>query len=182
MSTKRCTPGVFASPPPKNEKGEKLCRNCRSVVLKAKGKHNCSKKCSEEWALKTSPSLMRHAVFLRDQGVCAECGTDTDAQRAEYRAAIKQHGTPYCRAVEQIRERFGLGATRASEGHWWEADHIVPVIEGGGECGLEGYRTLCIRCHRKATKELRGRMSARKRDQKALENDRAGLFADQVEA
>jgi hypothetical protein len=30
----------------------------------------------------------------------------------------------------------------------WEADHVKPVNEGGGRCGLEGFQTLCIWCHR----------------------------------
>lgn len=50
-------------------------------------------------------------------------------------------------------------------GHLWEADHIVPVVEGGGECGLENYRTLCLACHRTATKELAGRRAASRRAQ-----------------
>ncbi len=177
MSETRRTPGVFSSPAPKNEKGEKVCRNCHGPV--AKNKHNCSKKCSEEWALKTSPGLMRRAVFVRDRGFCAECGADTEGQKNEYREALKKHRTHYCRPMEALRKSFGV---TASQFHWWEADHILPVIEGGGECGLEGYRTLCISCHKKATKELRGRMSKAKRDAKALERDKAGLFADQVEA
>ena len=36
----------------------------------------------------------------------------------------------------------------------WDADHIVPVVEGGGECDLSNMRTLCIRCHRQVTVEL----------------------------
>jgi 5-methylcytosine-specific restriction endonuclease McrA len=40
----------------------------------------------------------------------------------------------------------------------WDADHIVPVIEGGGECDLENLRTLCLSCHRLAIEELRERM------------------------
>jgi 5-methylcytosine-specific restriction endonuclease McrA len=40
----------------------------------------------------------------------------------------------------------------------WEADHIIPVIEGGGECDLDNIRTLCLRCHRKATAALRARL------------------------
>jgi 5-methylcytosine-specific restriction enzyme A len=37
----------------------------------------------------------------------------------------------------------------------WEADHILPVVEGGGECDLSNLRTLCLRCHRMATLGLR---------------------------
>jgi hypothetical protein len=36
-------------------------------------------------------------------------------------------------------------------GGLWDADHIVPVEQGGGECGLENYRTLCICCHKCVT-------------------------------
>jgi len=37
----------------------------------------------------------------------------------------------------------------------WEADHIVPVADGGGECGLENYRLLCRPCHLRVTLEWR---------------------------
>jgi hypothetical protein len=37
---------------------------------------------------------------------------------------------------------------------FWEADHIVPVCEGGGCCGLENYQTLCLKCHKEETKNL----------------------------
>lgn len=61
----------------------------------------------------------------------------------------------------------------------WEADHIVPVIEGGGECGLENYRTLCVRCHKQVTRELRARMKQRNRIDRAANNDQSrGLFQD----
>ncbi len=29
------------------------------------------------------------------------------------------------------------------KGPEWEVDHVVPVVEGGGECGLDNLRTLC---------------------------------------
>lgn len=43
--------------------------------------------------------------------------------------------------------------------HLWEADHIVPVVEGGGECGLDGLRTLCLPCHKAETARLRRRLA-----------------------
>jgi len=39
----------------------------------------------------------------------------------------------------------------------WEADHIIAVVEGEGECDLENIQTLCLRCHCKKTKQLRER-------------------------
>lgn len=47
--------------------------------------------------------------------------------------------------------------------HLWEMDHIVPVVEGGGSCGLDNLRTLCVPCHKAATKELRGRLANNKK-------------------
>jgi 5-methylcytosine-specific restriction endonuclease McrA len=40
----------------------------------------------------------------------------------------------------------------------WDADHILPVTEGGGECDLDNIRTLCLRCHRSVTLQLRERI------------------------
>jgi 5-methylcytosine-specific restriction endonuclease McrA len=40
----------------------------------------------------------------------------------------------------------------------WDADHILPVTEGGGECDLDNIRTLCLRCHRVVTAHLRERI------------------------
>jgi 5-methylcytosine-specific restriction protein A len=173
MSTKRRTPGVFASFPPRDEQGKKLCRNCHGP-LKKQNQHNCSPKCVQEWAAKTSPQIMRRRIFERDRGVCAICRVDTDAQKREYR---KLHTRQEC---EEYRKRVGVPAGRVDCGEWWDADHIVPVIEGGGECGVEGYRTLCIPCHKAETKALRGRMANREREKRAIENDKAGMFADQV--
>jgi 5-methylcytosine-specific restriction endonuclease McrA len=44
------------------------------------------------------------------------------------------------------------------EGDFWQADHIVPVAEGGGNCGLENFRTLCTPCHQNETQKLNHRL------------------------
>lgn len=54
---------------------------------------------------------------------------------------------------------------------WWDADHIVSVVEGGGECGLDNYRTLCLPCHRKVTRELHARLADARKKQKATVKD-----------
>ena len=96
--------------------------------------------CSDECWLRNTPSMMRDAVFQRDKGICALCGLDV--------RTLPPHA---------------WGNTR------WEADHIIPVSEGGGLCGLDGYRTLCKgpgtnNCHGKVTGELRKRLNAQKRE------------------
>jgi 5-methylcytosine-specific restriction enzyme A len=140
----------------------------------AKGKrHNCSTECSDAWAIKTTPSLMRRAVFQRDQGICSVCRVDTVAQKAEYLAIQTM--------VEREAFRKMVGVPPSRHGDWWDADHIKPVVEGGGECGLNNYRTLCIPCHKAETRKLRQRIATAGRLKRAVENDRQGLFADQVE-
>jgi 5-methylcytosine-specific restriction enzyme A len=36
----------------------------------------------------------------------------------------------------------------------WEMDHITPVVLGGGLCGLDNLRTLCVACHKGFTASL----------------------------
>lgn len=95
----------------------------------------CSKGCVHEWRLRTDPSYVRLKVFERDRGVCGGCGADTQAKRSR--------GT----------------------GNLWQADHIVPVVEGGGECGIENYRTLCTECHKRETAALRKRLAISRSNQ-----------------
>lgn len=33
----------------------------------------------------------------------------------------------------------------------WDADHIVPVHQGGGGRGLKNFQTLCLECHKAKT-------------------------------
>lgn len=55
--------------------------------------------------------------------------------------------------------------------HFWEMNHIRPVSEGGGSCGLDNLETLCLPCHRRHTKALRTRLAERKK-RKGHGNDR----------
>ena len=54
------------------------------------------------------------------------------------------------RIIFQIIEKFG----KKYGGGLWDADHELPVVKGGGMCGLENIRTLCIKCHKQITAEL----------------------------
>jgi 5-methylcytosine-specific restriction endonuclease McrA len=60
------------------------------------------------------------------------------------------------KTVLKHREKGRLKNLRRSS--LWDADHIAPVAEGGGECDLSNIRTLCLKCHRKVTAELRQRL------------------------
>jgi 5-methylcytosine-specific restriction endonuclease McrA len=109
----------------------------------------CSDDCVYAWKLRTDPAYLREKVFERDKGVCAQCQVDTVALRRDMRkldyAARRQF-------LKQWRLREG------SRKSLWDADHIVPVAEGGGQCDLSNMRTLCLLCHRQATAALRKRL------------------------
>lgn len=50
-------------------------------------------------------------------------------------------------------------ATALQAGHFWQSDHINPVAEGGGSCGLDNLRTLCTPCHAVETARLSARLA-----------------------
>lgn len=102
---------------------------------------------------------------------------DTMRVRAQIHAAAKHldeswidpacHSGPSSKAVRQFLAALFIGAAHAhrhfEDGAWWQADHVVPVVEGGGGCGLDGLRTLCTLCHLAETKALARRRAERRR-------------------
>jgi hypothetical protein len=106
--------------------------------------------------------------------VCAHCGLDTQAVDAAVR--------------EWQSELLGIQARIGGSRYWldgrefqrfrhsnsldrclWEAHHKLAVSEGGGMCGLENYETVCIWCHKKETKKLRGRLKQKRTGQLSLQ-------------
>ena len=132
---------------PKGDNGRSLCRWCSLEVPPGRLTF-CSDFCVEEWRLRTDPSFLRERTFERDRGVCAECGVDTAAAFIDLQ---KKRGT----ARLKLLSHWGLKTLNRRS--LWDADHIVPVVEGGGACDLSNIRTLCLLCHRKATAALRAR-------------------------
>ncbi len=109
---------------------------------------------------------------IRTDGLCAcGCGEKLTGRRTRWasdqcgddawqRYSIHTGRSATVRRWLQVRDR-GVCAECGEDGkgkfpwEWgWEADHILPVIEGGGGCGLEGYRTLCVDCHKAETRAL----------------------------
>lgn len=152
-STSRTMPGGAADRAmlPKGANGRALCRWCALEVPSGR-RTFCSNWCVNEWRLRTDPGYLRDQVFQRDRGICAGCSIDT---QAAYEKLKRSRG-----AIRRgLLAHWGLKSlTRRS---LWDADHILAVAEGGGECDLENIRTLCLRCHRKATLELRERLVRR---------------------
>jgi 5-methylcytosine-specific restriction enzyme A len=129
-------------------KGPRIpCRWC-SADVPPRRRTFCSDACVHQWKLRTDPGYLREQVFARDRGVCAACGIDTEWLRK------KKRKLDYT-ARREFEKEWGRRKTL------WDADHIIAVAEGGGECDLSNMRTLCLKCHRLATAELRRRLSGR---------------------
>ena len=126
----------------------------------------CSQECAETGRLKRggmyASSQVRAQLFAREGGKCTKCGIDAGALFARIctlhpaerlnalcNANWKLPKTP--RALERLLQN-------PNEGMFWQADHIVAVSEGGGSCGLENLRTLCVPCHTDETEKLKSRL------------------------
>lgn len=151
MSTQRVMPGGRADREelPKGENGRCLCRWC-SLEVPVGRLTFCSDWCVEEWKLRSDPGYLRQRVFERDKGICAGCGIDCVAEL--YRLKRLRGGA----RLRATRE-WAMGGRKTL----WDADHIVPVAEGGGECDLSNMRTLCLKCHRVHTDQLRQRLRSK---------------------
>jgi len=135
---------------PLGPNGLPLCRWCQLEILARRRRTFCSDYCVHQWRLRSDPGYLRDLVFARDRGVCQACGTDTVAA---YAALKRSRG----KARVEALAIWGMKSVAARRS-LWDADHILPVAEGGGQCDLDNLRTLCLPCHREATADLRRRL------------------------
>lgn len=127
-----------------------LCRQCEGPLPPRRSSY-CSDACSEAFNFRWFQSFIRPRVFERDRGVCALCHLDTVLFLKHVQGA--RWTSHYQSDPLKARHRSS----------WWEADHIVPVIEGGGDLGLDNIRTLCVPCHKTETATLAARRAAARR-------------------
>ena len=79
---------------------------------------------------------LRDAVFRRDGGVCALCGTDTELSRLAVEAmrAAARGDKQYAIAFHHWQRTNKL----PRDGKWWHADHVRPVVAGEEIAGADG--------------------------------------------
>lgn len=163
--------GFVRTARPKGPNGRGLCRWCNKEVPKGRQTF-CGEPCIHEWKIRSDPGYVRRQVYERDKGVCAICGLDTDKLIRIWSKLFTTVCLSRVKKSHQLDRARRLRAELPKRYPWakldlygnrtrslWQADHIVPVAEGGGECGLENYRTLCVPDHKAETKALRKRLA-----------------------
>jgi 5-methylcytosine-specific restriction protein A len=111
----------------------------------------CSDDCVMDYKLaKGDQGAARRLVWKLHRGVCQICKVDVNKRRREL---TKQFGSIW--AMQRTRPDL-YDQCR------WEADHIVPIVEGG-KLHRSNLRTACRRCHKNVTRELRKRLAAKRK-------------------
>ena len=158
--------------------GKGQCRWCGEQVTPPR-RSWCGDSCVQAYLAVSDPKTLRKSVLDRDAGVCGLCGRNCVELEARIKAwlgvppyseefPIKKAYMAKCRLLARLGISDG-SSWRPTIRSLWQADHILPVCEGGGECGLENLRTLCSPCHKKETKALAKRRAEAKRKTKVEE-------------
>ncbi|PVV05068.1 hypothetical protein BB560_000406 [Smittium megazygosporum] len=148
--------------------GNVLCRYCGKET-KTLFQTFCDDNCVQEFTIRTQPKIVRQKLYERDNGVCALCYFPANTyfkklkNSKSYEEAMKildslemEISQIWKKKTKAIRDKSNWIADSKEKqeacklitpGLFWEAAHITDVVDGGGICGLEGYRTLCVPCH-----------------------------------
>jgi len=132
------------------------CLYCLTLHQPARESPFCSDRCASQFSSAESQASARRQLFERELGVCQLCGFNAHAFYRRLVALPSEQerlqcvmGSPFSTASERLKRML----TAPKEGDFWEADHIVPVAEGGGETSLDNFQTLCVPCHQKKTRQ-----------------------------
>lgn len=157
------TQAVKRGPPPTPFSNPGACRWCNTPVS-GRRRTWCGDDCVRAY-MDQFPGSMRAAVEKRDNEVCAQCGRDCRVlmERIRKRTDPFYGSSDRGAKVRALKWHRLLGRLGVSRGfrvrHLWEADHIRPLVEGGGN-ELANMRTLCRPCHKAETRALAGRRAA----------------------
>ena len=145
---------------PEDADGNKVCPapNCGRRLPKYRRRW-----CSNEHMSRGFNTTFANAIHWRDGSICAICGVDCDLLRywldnvpwpkkRKYRQQIIEYKQAYKAIL--IERGFDLNVHEL-----WEADHILPLCEGGKNTWENG-RILCHPCHKRITCEMHQRRTA----------------------
>lgn len=154
---------------PRGPNGRGLCRMC-GIEVKKPRRSFCSSECVHQYRLRNHSSYVRSQLYKRDRGKCAICGVDTYKVRREFLKELKECKSKERR--EEVEQKYIAAGWAPLYGRrFWDADHILPVAEGGGPNDwpkdvdyLTNFRTLCRPHHKEETKKLRRRLREAKKE------------------
>ena len=159
-----------------------LCRFCKEAVpfLPWANSNNsdnssatlfCSHECWEQYSVQIGRDVRRRLLEL-EKGVCQLCHLDTHKLYTSLRALKSEDDRRELIMKTRFRNfdprKIAKLLHKPTAGQLWQADHIVAVCEGGGECDLDNYRTLCTVCHQGQTNKLHPGRRARIKDSAAI--------------
>ncbi|CAE7899600.1 Zranb3 [Symbiodinium sp. KB8] len=146
------------------------------------GEMFCAGPCRARYFGKRSGASLRRQLFELERGVCQRCGLDCHglwqnlkSSNSSWLEELQKHSrmaaesnSAQSAALHTLLShltRFDSESPddfKLTEGSLWQADHILPVWQGGGACGLENLQTLCASCHSlKTSEETKQRAKAR---------------------
>ena len=177
------TPRTCDLYPIRNERGpngRRMCRVCGEREVRSFRSTYCSDDCHKRMLLTTDWGCMRHHVWKRDRGVCQLCGFDMGTLErildAVWRIDLQKERLYNCGISSPIlllpcyetiktyiRNELGL-----PWGAWWNCDHVIPLDEGGPH-EVDNLRVLCVKCHKRVTREQAGRRAKRRAEARAIQ-------------
>lgn len=132
----------------KGPNGRNLCRFCQ-IEVKSPRRTFCSG-AKTRYSRRKINSIWTKVIYRQGDGCVHEWCLRNSPKYARETVFDRDQGI--CKSCGSKNSRNGK----------WQADHIIPVFAGGGECGLSNYQTLCIRCHGEKTKrESKNRKSSK---------------------
>lgn len=141
-----------------------VCDACGKRLPKGRRRW-CSDRCLESPRLHFTPRI---SASTQDSGVCRICGIDAVAFRERVRVLLRHAARGQSPRWARIRDRVtGIlvrnGWPTVFDRDWWDADHIIPLWEGGVHAP-SNIQTLCVPCHKaKIRLEARRRASRNRR-------------------
>nr|CCD15802.1 unnamed protein product [Trypanosoma congolense IL3000] len=121
----------------------------------------CSGACRSAFYVKRSSSAARRGVQEADRGICSVCQVDCEliymlvsaAGSRKNREDVLEKLHPQLRHHPALFNRI---VEHPTPGNIWNADHILPVSQGGGAANIDNLQTLCVACHAdKTSKEAK---------------------------
>ena len=103
---------------------------------------------------RTASCVLRSRAIRHHGTHCAGCGWDV-VEEEERIFALKKAGDAL--AYEQAHRDLGITDPRRFGRTLWNADHVVPIAEGGSD-DPSNLRVLCLNCHAPETRYLNARL------------------------